>query len=62
VLNAIIAGVVSPLVAHSGVRLALTAAVFTLFAWLLWRGYARHHANLPQAPKEAAALEPADEM
>jgi len=62
VLNAIIAGVVSPLVAHSGVRLALTAAVFTLFAWLLWRGYARHHANLPEPPKEAAALEPADEM
>ena len=62
VLNAIVAGVVSPLVAHSGLHLALTAAAFSLAGWLLWRGYASHHANLPQAPKEAAALEPNDEM
>jgi DHA1 family bicyclomycin/chloramphenicol resistance-like MFS transporter len=62
VINAVVAGVLSPLVSHNGLRLALTAAAFTVVAWLLWHGYARHHANLPQAPREAAALEPNDEM
>jgi len=62
VLNAVVAGVISPLAAHSGLHLALTAAVFTAIGWLLWSGYARRHAIVPQVPEEAIALEPADEM
>ncbi len=62
VLNAIVAGVVSPMVAHSGLHLALTAAAFTMVAWLLWKGYARHHAHVPDVPAQSAALEPNDEM
>jgi DHA1 family bicyclomycin/chloramphenicol resistance-like MFS transporter len=62
VLNAVVAGVISPLAAHSGLHLALTAAVFTAIGWLLWSGYARRNAIVPQVPEEAIALEPADEM
>ncbi|HTA65650.1 MAG TPA: MFS transporter, partial [Xanthomonadaceae bacterium] len=69
VLNSIVAGIIAPLVApkgehaaSDGLHLALTAAAFTLFGWLLWRGYASHHAKFPQVPQESAALEPADEM
>jgi MFS transporter, DHA1 family, multidrug resistance protein len=69
VLNSIVAGIIAPLVApkgehaaYDGVFLALTAAAFTLAGWLLWRGYASHHAKFPQVPEESAALEPNDEM
>lgn len=62
VLNAVVAGVVSPLVSHSGLHLALTAAAFTVGGWLLWRDYARRCAQFPEVPEEAAALEPTDEM
>jgi DHA1 family bicyclomycin/chloramphenicol resistance-like MFS transporter len=62
VLNAVVAGVLSPLVSHNGMRLALTAAGFTGVAWWLWRGYARHHPVVVQVPQEVAMLEPADEM
>ena len=62
VFNAVIAGVLSPLVAHSGLHLALTAATFTVVAWLLWAGYARHCRRVPDAPSESVALEPTDRM
>jgi len=35
--NALLAGLVSPLVSGSGLALALTASTSTLVAWLLWR-------------------------
>ena len=60
-LNSIVAGIVSPIASHSGMHLALTAAVFTAAGWLLWNGYARHAKTL-RVPEETAALEPADEM
>jgi DHA1 family bicyclomycin/chloramphenicol resistance-like MFS transporter len=62
VLNAVVAGVVSPLASHSGMHLALTAAVFTAIGWLLWSGYARRHAIMAPMPEEAVVLEPTDEM
>lgn len=37
--NAMIAGVLSPLVSHDGRLLAVCAAAFTLVAWSLWRLY-----------------------
>ena len=62
VLNAVVAGVLSPLVSHNGMRLALTAAAFTVGGWLLWGEHARSSARIPDPPIEPAALEPADEM
>jgi DHA1 family bicyclomycin/chloramphenicol resistance-like MFS transporter len=40
--NAAIAGLLSPLVSHSGLALALTASVFTATGYALWRWYLAH--------------------
>ena len=40
--NAAIAGLLSPLVSHSGLLLALAAAAFTAVAFALWRWYLSH--------------------
>jgi DHA1 family bicyclomycin/chloramphenicol resistance-like MFS transporter len=40
--NAAIAGLLSPVVSHSGLLLALTAAAFTAVAFALWRWYLSH--------------------
>ncbi|MDQ2989747.1 MAG: multidrug effflux MFS transporter [Pseudomonadota bacterium] len=61
-LNAIVAGALSPLLSGSGLHLALAASAFTAGGWLLWRGYARTNAVPLDAPVQAAAFEPADEM
>ncbi|MEO5595996.1 MAG: multidrug effflux MFS transporter [Lysobacteraceae bacterium] len=62
VLNAMVAGVISPLVAHSGIELALTAGAFSVVGWLLWRDYARRCLRIPDVPVESVALEPTDRM
>ncbi len=62
VLNATVAGVISPLVAHSGIELALTAGAFSVVGWLLWRDYARRCLRIPDVPVESVALEPTDRM
>jgi DHA1 family bicyclomycin/chloramphenicol resistance-like MFS transporter len=46
VSNAAIAGLLSPLVSHSGLALALTASAFTAVAYALWRWYLAHGARL----------------
>lgn len=43
--NAAIAGLLSPLVSHSGLALAVTAAIFTTIAYALWRWYLAHSAR-----------------
>lgn len=45
--NALIAGVLSPLVSGSGLHLALTAAAFTVGAFALWRWYVSHSNRYP---------------
>ncbi|WP_290889746.1 multidrug effflux MFS transporter [Arenimonas sp.] len=45
VSNAAIAGLLSPLVSHSGLALAITAATFTAVAYALWRWYLAHSAR-----------------
>ena len=62
VSNAVIAGVLSPLLSHRGLHLAIGAACFTLAGWLFWRWEAVADARAPRCPKEAAALEPVDEL
>lgn len=45
--NAAIAGLLSPMVSHSGLLLALTAAAFTAVAFGLWRWYLSHSHRFP---------------
>lgn len=45
--NAAIAGLLSPLVSHSGLLLAAVSACFTLVAYGLWRWYATHNHPAP---------------
>ena len=45
--NAAIAGLLSPLVSHDGLLMAVTSAGFTLVAWGLWRWYVAHSARVP---------------
>lgn len=58
--NAMVAGLLSPLVSHRGIHLAAIAAAFTLTAWWLWRGYAKRSREAPALTAEAPALEPTD--
>lgn len=46
VSNAAIAGLLSPLVSHSGLALAITAAAFTASGYALWRWYLAHGTRL----------------
>lgn len=62
VSNAIIAGVLSPLLSHRGLHLAIGAACFTLLGWLFWRWEASMSMRTPRRPQEPVALEPMDEM
>ncbi|MFT4178991.1 MAG: multidrug effflux MFS transporter [Thermomonas sp.] len=61
-LNAIIAGLLSPLLAVSGLVLAMGAAAFTLAGWLFWwwQTHASRRALRVPDVDEAAALEPTD--
>ena len=61
VLNAAVAGVLSPLVSHRPLLLAVTAAAFMLVGWLFWRWELSRGAR-PQCPNAPAALEPTDQM
>lgn len=62
VLNALVAGVLSPLLSHHGLHLALAAAFFTLSGWLFWRWEMRVVRKMPQCLPDAAALEPTDRL
>ena len=57
--NALIAGVLSPWLSGSGMRLAIGAAAFSTAGFLLWRWYLRIAKREPPDPVDtAAALEP----
>ncbi|WP_331487960.1 multidrug effflux MFS transporter [Luteimonas endophytica] len=62
VLNAIVAGMLSPLVSGSGMSLALTAALFLAVGWLFWRWELRRDRTRPACAKSPAGLEPTDHM
>ena len=62
VLNALVAGVLSPLLSHHGLHLALAAAFFTLAGWLFWRWEMRVVRKMPQCPPDAAGLEPTNQL
>ena len=57
VSNAAIAGLLSPLVSHSGLAMALTAAAFTAVAFVLWRWYVSHISRYPDPVQSAPPSE-----
>jgi DHA1 family bicyclomycin/chloramphenicol resistance-like MFS transporter len=54
--NAVLAGVVAPLVHHSAWAIALTASLFTTIGWMLWRSYRVQRSGMPDAPASGASL------
>jgi DHA1 family bicyclomycin/chloramphenicol resistance-like MFS transporter len=63
VSNAFIAGVLSPLLSHSALHLALGAAVFSAMGWAFWRWETHANAQMPVGiAAEAAALEPTERL
>lgn len=62
VLNAAVAGLLSPLVSHSGLHLALTAAIFTVLGWLFWRWETGRGRKNPACPPSPAGLEPNEHL
>src|SRR5690606_21022430 len=62
VLNAVLAGVVSPLVSHDPVLLAVPAAAFVLLGWGFWCWEARRGGTPPPGQAPAAELEPTGQL
>ncbi|HVI26337.1 MAG TPA: multidrug effflux MFS transporter [Xanthomonadaceae bacterium] len=62
VSNAVIAGVLSPLLSQRPMHLALGAAAFAFAAWGFWRWELRVSDRVPSPSPGAAALEPTDRM
>lgn len=64
VLNALIAGVLSPLLTRDRLWLAAGAVGFMMLAWLLWRWECRHRPKqaVPDSSPNAARYEPTDRM
>lgn len=62
VSNALIAGVLSPLISDRPIYLAIAAALFSLVAWGFWRWEVHAGSGVPAPVAEAAALEPTDRM
>ncbi|MES2858993.1 MAG: multidrug effflux MFS transporter [Pseudomonadota bacterium] len=60
--NAVVAGVLSPLLSDEPLHLALGAACFTVAGWLFWRWEIRSGHRVPDCPAAPAALEPTDQL
>ena len=61
VLNALVAGALSPLLSRDGLYLALGMAGFTLLGWLFWRWEAGVARRVPPPPA-APTLEPGEQL
>lgn len=63
VSNAVIAGVLSPLLSHHALHLALGAAAFSLLGWAIWRWERSVNARMPDcAPNQVGELEPTERL
>src|SRR5690606_28408955 len=61
-LNAIIAGLLSPLASATGLGLASVAAGFLVLGWIFWRCETRTGRSRPKVRAEPAAYEPTDHL
>ena len=61
-LNAVVAGVLSPLVSGSMLTLAVAAAAFTTAAWLVWRLERYRIKRLPSGQCEPGMPDPAEHV
>lgn len=61
-LNAVVAGVLSPMVSGSMATLAIAAALFTLAGWLVWRLERYRIKRMPQGTTEAGLPDPAEHV
>ena len=59
-LNVVIAGMLSPMLSHGGLSLALGAACFTLAGWLFWRWENLATRRTLRVPKSPAGMEPTE--
>jgi DHA1 family bicyclomycin/chloramphenicol resistance-like MFS transporter len=62
VMNAIVAGLLSPALSHHGLHLALAAAGFSVLGWVFWRWELGVTRKLPKSTPDSAALEPTDQL
>jgi DHA1 family bicyclomycin/chloramphenicol resistance-like MFS transporter len=63
VSNAVIAGVLSPMLSHHALDLALGAAVFSLLGWAIWRWEMQVNSRMREcSPAEVGALEPTERL
>ena len=62
VLNAIVAGLLSPLVSGTALGLARLAATFLVIGWFFWRWETRPGRTRPSIPAEPAAYEPTEHL
>ena len=63
VMNAVVAGVLSPLLSHKGIHLALASALFALLGWVFWRWEMGPPGRyVPDAQPDAGALEPTERL
>ncbi|MEO6364873.1 MAG: MFS transporter, partial [Luteimonas sp.] len=62
IVNALIAGAISPLLSHRGLHLAIGGASLTLLGWLFWRWETRSGLTVPDCTPDAAALEPNESL
>lgn len=60
--NALIAGLLSPMLSNSPMHLALGAAAFSAVAFALWWWYLVHDGRTPAPSENPECLEPTDEM
>lgn len=61
-LNALIAGLVSPMLSHDLFWLSAAAATLTVLGWLFWRWEYNKRPRVPDGSEDAAALEPIDKL
>ena len=59
-LNVVIAGMLSPMLSHGGLSLALGAAFFTIAGWLFWRWENLATRRTLRVPKSPAGMEPTE--
>jgi MFS transporter, DHA1 family, multidrug resistance protein len=62
VVNALLAGVLSPLLSHSGLLLAVAGGGFTLVGWGFWQWEKRRASRLPDGPCGPGSVEPSEHV